>query len=257
MGSLMKSFVAFLTFILFIFGSGVTIYGIFKTNELSEKQLDEGFIIPSQVLNGLTVMFLLYLTATNTTFSATYKLLIIFLLVGGMIIEIYLTSYADRKSESIAAYIFVVLNFLIRAFFLIDLAQSDTWIAPIKPVHQVVKASVMKPLEEAIKEVAQPVTEMISKSEPTPEPLPQVKEDTAKELTSKWDKLKAVLKSKPEGVNKDSEREAWNSVVAPAKNKGRTDIKEVLREAVGKLKDNDGNPIPLNSVDAVGGRKRS
>jgi hypothetical protein len=251
MADSLKTVVTFMTLILFLVATGVTIYGIFKSNELSEKQLDERAIIPSQVLNGLTVMFLLYLTATNTTFSPSYKLLIIFLLVGGMIIEIYLTSYADREAESIAAYMFVVMNFLIRAFFLIDLAQNE-WLAPIKPIQKAVKASVMKPLEQAIKEVSKPVTEAVSKPQ-----VSEAVEDAGKELISKWDKLKNVIRSKPEGLNEESTKEAWKSIIRPAKDEGRKDIKEVLKEAVGKLKDKDGNPIPLNSVDAIGGSKRS
>lgn len=249
MADFTKNVVSLITLLLFLVGTGLTGYGIFRTNEMSEKHLDEAYIIPSQVLNGLTVMFLLYLTSTSN-FSASYKFLIIILLVGGMILEIYLTSYADRKAESIAAYVFISLNFLVRAFFLIDLLQGE-WVSPIrytaKPVQQVIKDNVMKPVEQAVKEVI---------SAPKEDVKPVI-DDTGREIISKWDKLKGILRSKPEGINPDSEKDAWKSVVRPAKDEGRTDIKEVLKEAVGKLKDKDGNPIPLNSVDAVGGRKRS
>lgn len=247
MADLAKNLVSLLTFVMFVAGTVFTGFGIFRTNEMSDKHLDEAFIIPSQVLNGLTVMFLLYLTSTSN-FSPSYKLLIIVLLVGGMILEIYLTSYADRKAESIAAYVFIALNFLIRAFFLIDLVQGD-WVSPItqsvKPAQRVVKENVVKPVEQVMKEMV------------APKPEPDVSSDVGRELISKWDKLKGILRSKPEGINPDSEKDAWKSVVRPAKDEGRTDIKEVLREAVERLKDKDGNPIPLNSVDAVGGRKRS
>lgn len=247
-----KNVVSLITLLLFMAGTALTGIGIFRTNEMSEKTLDEAFIIPAQVLNGLTVMFLLYLTSTSA-FSPSYKLLIIVLLVGGMILEIYLTSYADRQAESIAAYVFIALNFLIRAFFLIDLLQGE-WVkpftSPVKSVQDVVKTSVVKPVEQAIKEVVQP-------SAPVPKPDSDNSQKVGSELVSKWDKLKNILRSKPEGLDKESEIDAWRSVIRPAKDEGRTDIKEVLKEAVEKMKDGSGNSIPLNSVDAIGGKRRS
>jgi hypothetical protein len=253
MADFTKNIVGLVALLCFMVGSGLTMVGIFKTTDLSEKYVNDSYIIPSQVLNGLTVMFLLYLTATNDTFTSSYKLLIIFLLVGGMLLEIYLSSYADRKAESIAAYVFIVLNFLIRAFFLIDLAQSE-WVkpftSPVKPVQEAIKQTIVAPVENIVKSVTQEVT----KPEPTKS---EFKQDVSKDLISKWDKLRDSLKDKPEGLNQDSQKDAWENVVKPARNSGRKDIKEVLKEAVEKLKDKDGNPIPLNVVDTVGGKKRS
>lgn len=246
-----KNIVSLVTLLCFMIGTGFTLFGIFRTNEMSEKNLDENFIIPSQVLNGLTVMFLLYLTSTNTVFSPAYKLLIIILLVGGMLIEIYLTNYADREAESIAAYVFIAINFLIRAFLFIDLIQSD-WVkpftSPLKPAQKIVKDTVMKPIEQAIKEVTKAVQEA---------PKPEKTEDTSgKELQDKWNKLKEILYKSPEGLDKPSESEAWKTVVRPAKESGRTDIKEVLKEATAVMKNSSGNPIPLNTVDSVGGARK-
>lgn len=252
MTNYVKNMVSVLALMLFMLGSILTIVGIFRTNELSERHIDESLIIPSQVINGLTVMFLLYLTSTSA-FSPAYKLLIIVLLVSGIIIEIYLTSYADRQAESIAAYVFISLNLLIRAFFLIDLVQGE-WVKPftgsIKPVQQIVKQNVVKPVEQAVKEAlpTAPVKESAPKVETT---------DIGRDLQSKWDKLKKVIESRPEGLSVESEKDAWRNVVRPAKDSGRTDIKQVLREATEKMKDKAGNPIPLNTVDAVGGRKHS
>lgn len=244
MANFAKNIIGLITLMLFIAGSGLTIVGIFNTNDLSEKYVNDKYIIPSQVLNGLTIMFLLYLTSTNTVFSPSYKLLIIFLLVGGMIIEIYLTSYADRKAESIAAYVFISLNFLIRAFFLIDLTQSE-WVKPftnpIKPIQQAIKENVVKPVEQAIQ---QAVVE------------PEKSEHRTSELTSKWDQLRDILKNKPEGLDQSSQKEAWENIIKPARRSGRKDVKEVLKEAVAVLKDKDGNSIPLNSVDAIGGVRK-
>lgn len=249
MADLLKNVVSLITLVLFFVGTGFTIYGIFKTNDMSEKNLEEKFIIPSQVLNGLTVMFLLYLTATNLTFSPSYKLLIIFLLVGGIIIEIYLTSYANREAESIAAYVFISLNFLIRAFFLIDLVQSE-WVkpftSPVKPIQEALKESVMKPAEQAIKDIITP----------KPSPQPQQKTEAQNDISTKWTNLKEVLKARPEGLDGKSESDAWKTVIKPAKESDRKDVMAVLKEAVAVMKDSNGNPIPLNSVDSIGGSRK-
>lgn len=244
MADFAKNMVGLIALVCFLIGSGLTVVGIFKTSDLSEKYLNDAYIIPSQVLNGLTVMFLLYLTATNTVFSPSYKLLIIFLLVGGMLIEIYLSSYSNRKAESIAAYIFISLNFLIRAFFLIDLAQSE-WVkpftSPVKPIQSAIKQAVVKPIENIIAPKSEPET---------------VTEDYGKILVQKWDKLKGILKDKPEGLDESTQKKAWESVIKPARNQGRKDIVAVLKEAVSGLTDKDGNPIPISSVDSVGGARK-
>jgi hypothetical protein len=251
MADLLKNVVSLITLVLFFVGTGFTIYGIFKTNDMSEKNLEEKFIIPSQVLNGLTVMFLLYLTATNLTFSPSYKLLIIFLLVGGIIIEIYLTSYANREAESIAAYVFISLNFLIRAFFLIDLVQSE-WVkpftSPVKPIQEALKESVMRPAEQAIKDIIAP--------KPSPQPKTEAVKDASRDLDEKWKKLKDFLKTRPEGYDASSESDAWKTVIKPAKESDRKDVMAVLKEAVAVMKDSNGNPIPLNSVDSIGGSRK-
>jgi hypothetical protein len=250
MADMTKNVVSVIAVLLFVIGTGVTMVGVFRTTEMSEKHLEEGYIVPSQVLNGLTVMFLLYLTSTSS-FSPSYKLLVILLLVGGMMIEIYLTSFSDRKPEAIAAYIFISLNFLIRTFFLVELIQGE-WVKPfadtVRPVQNVMKEVVkeVSAAPAAIESIVEPKAEAPS-SEPTA---------SEKQLRSKWDKLKDMLQAKPEGLDRDSRADAWKNVIVPAERSGRTDIKEVLKEAVGKLKDKDGNPIPLNSVDLVGGRKK-
>lgn len=237
MASFAKNIMSMFALVTLMLGTVITGFGIFKTNDMSEKHLAEEYIIPSQVLNGLSVMFLLYLTSTSDI-SASYKFLIIMLLVGGMMIEIYLTMYSDRKPESIAAYLFISLNLLIRIFFLIELIQGE-WVRPFKQT--------VKPIQSMVKDVIADVVEP-----------PKVEEaKSSNDLIEKWDKLKRILESKSEGLDKESRNNAWRNVIRPAEEAGRKDIKEVLKEAVALLKDKSGNSIPLNSVDAVGGKRRS
>ena len=246
MAEFTKNMVSLITLVMFIAGTVFTGIGIFRTNEMSEKHLDEAYIIPSQVLNGLTVMFLLYLTSTSN-FSASYKLLIIVLLVGGMILEIYLTSYADREAESIAAYVFITLNFLVRAFFLIDLLQGD-WVSPItytaKPVQQVIKDTVVKPVEQAVKEVIKPSPSLV-------ETKPSV--DEIGDYKDKFRNLVKEVKSKnPNFDNMSIVRDAWPVIDEAAKSGEFT--KEHLKEALGMIKNKDGTSV---SGVTVGGKKRS
>ena len=246
MADYLKNIVSLITFVLFMLGTVLTGFGIFRTNEMSDKHLDEAFIIPSQVLNGLTVMFLLYLTSTSN-FSPAYKLLVIVLLVGGMVLEIYLTSYADRKAESIAAYVFISLNFLVRAFFLIDLIQGD-WVSPItqsvKPVHQAVKETVVKPIQQVVKEVVAPA------------PQPKVEAPSSDAVGDYKDKFRALVKDvkskNPDFDNMTIVRDAWPIIDEAAKTGEFT--KEHLKEALDKIKNKDGTSV---SGVSVGGRKRS
>jgi hypothetical protein len=241
-----KNMVSLLTFVMFVAGTVFTGLGVFRSSEMSDKHLDEAYIIPSQVLNGLTVMFLLYLTSTSN-FSPSYKLLIIILLVGGMILEIYLTSYADREAESIAAYVFIALNFLIRAFFLIDLIQGE-WVSPItqsvRPVQQAVKDTVVKPLQDAVKDVMAP-TPSVLEEKPSVDEISQYK-DRFRSL------VKDVKSKNPNFDNMSIVRDAWPVIDDAAKAGEFT--KEHLKEALDKIKNKDGTPI---SGVTVGGKKRS
>lgn len=232
MTDITKNVVSVLTFVLFVAGTVFTGFGIFKTRDMGEKNIDESLIIPSQVLNGLTVMFLLYLTSTSN-FSPSYKLLVILLLVGGMLIEIYLTSYADREAESIAAYVFIAVNFLIRAFLLVELVQRE-WVSPIsqtiKPVQTAVK--------DAVKGITSPLTEMISKPS-VAEEKPSV--DEVMEYKEKWRSIVKDVKAKNENIDGSTVGTAWRVIDDAAKSGEFT--KEHLKEALDKLKNKDGSSV--------------
>lgn len=238
MSRLTKNLTALGALVLLIAGAGVTIIGIFKAGEVQDKTLGDEYIIPSQVFNSLTVVFLLYLTANNTSFSASYKLLIILLLVGGLVIEIYLTNYSDRKPESIAAYAFIVLNFLIRTFFLIDLSQSE-WISPItQPVA---------PIQKAIKQTITDITTS------TPSPSPTVSSDTlVTEYKDQWRNIVKDVKAKNPDVDGSTVGTAWRVIDEAVKNEELT--KAYLKEALSKLKNKDGSDVTGVSV---GGKRRS
>lgn len=243
MNSFTKNIVSLITLVCFILGSGLTAIGIFRSGEIGGNQLDETFIIPSQVLNGLTVMFLLYLTSTNTTFGAFYKLLIILLLVGGMFFEIYLSSYGNEKSESIAAYVFISLNFLIRSFFLLELAQSE-WIVPRQTID-VLKDNLVKPIQDVVKDMAKSAPRVDLEDKPSSDSISDYK-DRFREI------LKEAKSKNPDIDSSTIQREAWPVIDVATKAGEFTN--EHLKEALNKVKNKDGSSI---SGVSVGGRKRS
>jgi hypothetical protein len=243
MADLTKNVVSLMTLVLFMIGAAFTIIGIFRTNQMSEKNLDEAYIIPSQVLNGLTVMFLLYLTSTSN-FTPLYKLLVIIVLVGGMMLEIYLTTYSDREAESIAAYVFITTNFLVRAFLLIELVQGE-WVTPMtrsaKPIQQAVKDTFVRPLTEAVKEVASPLT---VDEKPSSDDISAYKD--------RWRAVVKDVKANNTDVDGSTIATAWRVIDEAVKNSEFT--KEHLKEALDKVKNKDGTDV---SGVTVGGRKRS
>jgi hypothetical protein len=244
MADLTKNVVSVLTFVLFVAGTAFTGFGIFKTSESSNKQLEESYIIPAQVLNGLTVMFLLYLSSTSS-FSASYKLFIIVVLVGGMMIEIYLTSYADREAEAISSYVFVAVNFLIRAFFLIELVQGE-WVSPItqtaKPIQQAVKETVVSPVQKA-------VADMMSKPS-VAEEKPSV--DKVMEYKDSWKTIVKDVKEKNPNYDGSTISKAWDAINDAIKANELT--KEHMKEALEKIKNKDGTAI---TGVTIGGKRRS
>lgn len=237
MSRLTKNLTALGALVLLIAGAGVTILGIFKAGEVHDKTLGDEYIIPSQIFNALTVTFLLYLTANNVSFSPSYKLLIIILLVSGLVLEIYLTSYSDRDPESIAAYVFIVLNFLIRTFFLIDLSQGE-WASPI--TQQVA------PMQKAIK---QTITDIVT---PAPAPASSSSDSLVADYKEQWRSILKDVKAKNPDVDGSTVGNAWRVIDEAVKNEEFT--KAYLKEALSKLKNKDGSDVVGVSV---GGKRRS
>jgi hypothetical protein len=252
MTDLERTMVGILTVIFLLGGAGVAMYGIFQVNSTGDKSAGDQFIIPSQILNSLTVIFLLYLTMNNSYMSNSYKFLIILLLVGGVVAEIYITGYSDQSLENTLSYVVIVLNFLIRVFFVVELSKNGVTspiITPLQPMQKAVKEAVVRPMEQAIKRVVEPAPAPRAKQE-------SAEEDYGKMIISKWDSIWRKIKASPEGLDEESRKQAWNEVVNPASKEGRKDVMGVIKEAISKLKDSSGNPIPQSILDTIGGARK-
>jgi hypothetical protein len=104
-------------------------------------------------------------------------------------------------------------------------------------------------MELAIKRVVEPAPAPRAKQE-------SAEEDYGKMIISKWDSIWRKIKASPEGLDEESRKQAWNEVVNPASKEGRKDVMGVIKEAISKLKDSSGNPIPQSILDTIGGARK-
>jgi hypothetical protein len=215
-----------------------TAIGVFEANtdKDADVRMDLEYMLPAAIGNLLGVMFLVYLTASIPTRSTAYKLVVIFILMAGLFIEIYLTVFVETWPESIATYIVVVLNFLLRTFYILEYVQ-DEWAPVTWAVNSVTKA-VMPPSAPSAK----------------PPPVSDDKADRMKEILSKWDSVRSKIEKSPKGLKSDTSREAWRNIVKPSFESGTLTL-EKIKEAVATLRHADDSKVSLTEFP-VGGRRR-
>ena len=181
----LRSFLSLVALICLIGGTFATALGLMKIGETPSGQMltDEEYIIPAAVGNTLCVIFLIWLTATIPTRSTAYKLVVILFLMLGLIGEIYLTFFFTEPPIVYGTYVLVVVNFLIRTFYVLEYVQ-DTW-SPVswtdyqgapKPASSASSSSSSsssssassgdkKPVDDKEKEATRKITEAIKKME--------------------------------------------------------------------------------------------
>ena len=235
-----RSLVSLFTLVLLFIGSVATAMGVLELGSTGNEQVGEEYIIPAAVGNTLCVLFLIFLTATIPTRSVGYKLVVISLLLIGLVAEIYLTLYVEKMPYSIGTYFVIAVNFLIRAFYVLEYVQ-DSW-APITFGSTTV-ASVTKAVEKAVA----PTPSRPSQSDSD--------DDRKREFVARWDKIWTKIRDSPEGLTTESRKDAWESVIKPAIEEKKFTA-ENLKEAAAKLRHADGTNVPLASLDIRGGRKR-
>lgn len=238
MGDITKNILAIVFFAIILASMGVTLFMIIKVQSDEDKVLKDEYVIPVQIVNAVISVFISYMILTDEALSMGYRIFITLLVLLAIGVEIYYTGYEDRAFETTPTYVVIALSFLLRSFLLIGYARGA--------FPQSVQ-TMIAPVEKAVNAVTDPLKNMM--------PAAKQAKPVQTELLLRWDQLKTKLKDRPEGVSNINE--AWNRVVNPAKQSGRTDVKAVLKEAVALLKDNEGNPIPANIVDSVGGKRRS
>lgn len=186
-GSKIRSFVSLLALIALTISTVLTMLGIMKESKSTDpnQYWAPEYVVPGSIFNGLTVLFLLYLISTAKGKSNFYKLVVVFLLLAGLTAEIYMTTLLDmtRVGEQVGTWIVVVVNWLFRAFFILEYVQEE-W-SPLFPTAK-----------DIAKAVSGPSSSSSTSSSSSSSGTPDVKKDLRKRLDDYIRSLKDTLRDK-------------------------------------------------------------
>jgi hypothetical protein len=231
MANATKSIISLVALLFFVGAMIITGMGIFELSRTKNDSISQEYLVPAAIMNTLSVVFLLYLTATLPDASTAYKLLIVFLLVGGLIMEIYLSLFSEQKVVSVFAYIIMVINFLFRGFLVLQYVQMGDWVQPewaeMKPIAQITK-----PIEKAAETVKSAVTE----------PKPSVDtQDKAREFKDLWRRIRKDVEEKNPTINRTSVQSASGFINRSIEDGSYG--KDKIRQALKMMKNEDGSNI--------------
>ena len=230
-GSKTRSFVSLLALIGLTISTVLTMLGIMKESKSSDpnQYWAPEYVVPGSIFNGLTVLFLLYLISTAKGKSNFYKLVVVFLLLAGLTAEIYMTTLLDmtRLGDQVGTWIVVVVNWLFRAFFILEYVQEE-W----------------SPLFPAAKDIAKAVSGPAASSSSSS----SGSTDKGKELVKKWEELLVKLREANGGKDKLENVGEGFKVISDARKSDSFDMTAVLASAKSKIKRKDGAAL-------IGGRR--
>lgn len=238
MASAARSLISLFTILCLISSTILIGAGIYTANNDADPStaVPLKFVIPAAVLNTLLVLALLYLTATITSIGSGMKLLISFILIAGLVLEIYLSNYVTAMPQSIGTYFVVVLNFLIRTFYVLQFTQ-DEWTRPfgvtVPTIQEVAKAVAPAPA-------------------PRPQPQPQPPAQPKERPIDKWDVIWKRIRDSSKGIDESAQKQAYREIIKPAREKGNLTL-DVVQQAARSLKYKDGTPIDPSDIK-LGGR---
>jgi len=227
MASAVRSLLSLITIIFLIGASVATALGIYKANtdDDPDSKIPTEFIIPAAVGNTLLVMIFVYLTSTIKTLTPRTKFFITFVLIAGLVTEIYLTSYVEKMPDAMGTYFIIVLNLLLRAFYVLQFVQ-DEWARPFGTGVP------------TIKQVAQAVAPA-AVVRPAPAPAP-TQERT--EPLNKWDTIWKRIRDSSKGLDENTKNQAFRDIIRPAKESGNL-TNDVVQQALKTLTYKDGTPV--------------
>jgi hypothetical protein len=226
----LRSFLSLIALVCLIGGTFATALGLIKIeSDPSEQPIsDEEYIVPAAVGNTLCVIFLIWLTATVPTRSTAYKFIVILVLILGLIGEIYTTFYFTTRPAIYGTYVLVVVNFLVRTFYVLEYVQ-DTW----SPISWNDYVGAPKPVSSSSGE-KKPEGERKPDGEKRP-----VLDDKAKETKKKIGEAIAKMTSDSKGFDtttRDKAYKAFNSSIESGKTPD-----DAYRAAKSELKHRDGS----------------
>lgn len=220
----LRSFLSLIALVSLIGGTFATALGLIKIGDDPSGQFmsDEEYIVPAAVGNTLCVIFLIWLTATIPTRSTAYKFIVIIFLIFGLIGEIYLTFFFTKPPAVYGTYVLVVVNFLIRTFYVLEYVQ-DTW----SPISWNDYLGAPKP----------GTSSSSSSGDKKPEGDKKPDDDKTKEAKKKLGEAIAKIKADPKGIDGKAMNDAYNKLKDEIKAGKSVDDAYKAAKAVLKYKD--------------------
>ena len=143
-GSKIRSFWSLLSLIFLSVSSGLTIMGVISESKSTTPDAYWAlpYVIPSAIMNVLCVILLIYLVATLKGKSNFYKLVVAFLLISGLVAEVYMTTLLDMTNtgQEAGTWVVIILNWLFRTFYVLEFVQEE-W-SPLFPAAKDVAKAV-------------------------------------------------------------------------------------------------------------------
>ena len=235
MATVTRNFISLTALLFLVVGTFATIMVIFSDKQIvSGLEHIEYYKIGGALANAILIMFLIYLTTTAVDKSLTYKTIIIFILIVGLVVEIVMVNVkVNIDYEEYTKYAVIVFNFLFRAYHLIGYIQE--------PWAELTLQSVNK----AVKTVTAPITTSSA---------PAATEDPKKTLfNTKWNEVKNNARNKYPG---DVDFTAAETVKQQAVASGEFTTAKLNEAAAALKKKSDGSALAGIDVPSVGGRRR-
>lgn len=237
----LRKLVTLASILLLIGAAYINLLAIYEANTTNDKDTVVTYTVSANIINGLAVLALVVLTINSTVFTTFYKAFVILILLGGLIVELYLIG-TELYTRNYYTYIVLILNLLIRVYYLIYYFNEAWAMFPSMGTTTVIERTVVQQPGKVIEKTILP-----PKAE-------RVMDADADNFVEQW---KNIFRQAREKVGRDnfdemSREKGFQEVIRPAV-AARDFSRDRLKDAAGYLKDKTGNPI---RDLAFGGKKR-
>jgi hypothetical protein len=234
----LRKLLTIVSILLLIGAAYINLLAIYEANTTNDKDTVVTYTVSANIVNGLAVLSLVVLTINSVKFSSFYKAFIIFVLLGGLIAELYFIG-SDLYSRNYLTYITLILNLLIRVYYLIYYF-NDAW--AMFPGSQIIERTII-----------QPSTTQIIEKTVMPSSVEKVMDEDARKFRDQFRDLARQAREKVGRDNFDdaTKNKAYPEVIDPAV-AARDFSRDRLKDAASYLKDKTGKIIDI----VFGGRRR-
>ncbi len=122
----------------------LTLFTNYTAIQSDSDELVLKYSVPALVGNSIVTFGIIMYTFFSSSKGTYYKALLLFVLLGGIIGEIYfVASYSGDKTNQDGLYGLTIVNFLIRLFYIFDLTSGDAKI--VEEIRQAVSDVAKQP----------------------------------------------------------------------------------------------------------------